>query len=364
MRVRVIHPGSERFMRLILSKGLFVILILLIVRFFASGSYAQSFVCDVGLNSYRVNNNVVDKKPDFSGRARMAVDTKNAQWIVDYVDNRQKYACSYPNFILEKPNYTGMTNEWRMVSLAVDGYPVDLDFDQRLFWFTYCARDYLRERQGQPLILPFGNTRLDCYVHGTRLDAKWRSSADLCPESARFTFDSELFKLGVSQLSSEAPGSVLNDREAQFARFVNFHTNGQTIASFRVTEWSALEKVNIPSAWQFDFYWYGHLSFSCNGTANNLKVLDGKISLPDIPQKSLVTDKRVRNAALRINNVQYAITNGHIPALADLRLPRSIRDTDFAQMPPDLRNPRWIIIALLVATGLFPLVFWLYRNNK
>lgn len=341
-----------------------VFLSLTTLQFVVSNSYAQTFTCDVSLSSYRVKGNVANSNPDFNCKARVTVDSKSAQWIVDYVDNGQKFACSYPNFILEKPNYTGITNEWRMISLTVDGHPVDLDFDQRLIWFTYCARDYLRERQGKPVVLPFGNARLDCYVHGTRLDAKWRSGNDLCPETARLTFDSDLFKNGVNQLSSEPPGAFLNDREAQFIRYIGFHTGGQTVASFKVTEWITLENLNIPSAWQLDFFWYGNLSFTCKGTANNAKILDGKLSLPSIPQNSLITDKRVRNTALRINSVQYAITNGQIPTLADIKLPKTVRDTDFAQMPPDLRTPRRVIITMLVATGLSPLAFWFYKNNR
>jgi hypothetical protein len=323
---------------------------------------AQSFSCDVQLRSFRINNTVIDTKPDFIGNAHIIVDYNNAEWVINYVNNNQKFACSYFDFILEKPNYTG-TNSWYMASSVVDGYPVDLDFDQRLIWFAYCARDYLHRKQGQAVIIPFGDTRLDCYVHGSRMYLNWHSSMDLCPEIARFGFDADLFQKGIRQLSWEPPGSFLNTREEQITRYIGHHTNDQTIAVFSVNTWTELQKMNIPSAWQLDLYWYGQRSFTCIGTADNIKVLEGKIALPILPRTTFITDKRVRNASLEINSVRYFITNGVIPSVNDVKLATLTGNVNFAQMPPNLRNVRIVILGLLLALGMTPIAFWFFTKK-
>jgi len=328
-----------------------------------SSAQAQSFTCDVSLNSFRVNNDVTDAKPDFSCKAHVTVDCKNAQWVIDYIDNNQKFACSYHDFILDKPKHTG-TNAWYMASPIVDGYPIDLDFDQRLIWFTYCAKDYLRKKQGQPVILPFGDTRLDCYVHGCRMNAQWHSDIDSCPETATFDYDRDLFQKGIKQLSSEPAGSFLNNREVQFNNYIQYHTNGQTIAAFKVTQWASVANMEIPTAWQLDLYWYGQHSFICIGTAENIKAIEGEIQLPSIPQKALITDKRVRNAALALNSVRYMITNGQIPKVDDIKLSKSSGNNNFEQMPPNLRTVRIIFIGLFLMTGIAPLAFWYFGKKK
>jgi hypothetical protein len=324
---------------------------------------AQSFTCDVSLNTFRFNNNVAEVKPDFSGKARVTVDCKNAQWVIDYIDNNQKFVCSYHDFILDKPNHTG-TNVWYMVSPVVDGYPIDLDFDQRLIWFTYCARDYLRMKQGQPVVLPFGDTRFDCYVHGCRMNAQWHSDRDSCPETATFDYDRDLFHKGVKQLSYEPTGSFLNNRESQFINYIQYHTNGQRIAAFKVTRWASVANMEIPTAWQLDLYWYGQHSFVCIGTAENIEAVEGEIKLPSISTKASITDKRVRNEALALNSVRYTIANGQIPKVDDIKLSKSISNRGFCQMPPDLRIVRIVFIGLFLATGIVPLVFWYIWNKK
>lgn len=341
--------------------GIIPVILLLTGSLFNACSQAQTFTCDVNLNSFSVNNNVTDAKPDFSGKAHVTADYKNAKWIIDYIDNGQKFACSYFDYILEKPNHNG-TNAWYIVSPVVEGYPIDLDFDQRLIWFAYCAKDYLQKKQGQPVIIPFGDTRLDCYVHASRMEAKWRSNADLCPETVQFNFDQDLFKKGVQQLTLEPPGSFLNNREIQFNHYIQYHTNGQTVAVFRVTQWTNIEGVSIPSAWQFDLYWYGEHSFICMGTADNIKAVERIIEPPDISPRTLITDKRVRNVASRINSVRYKLTNGVIPTLDGIKLSKNIAHDNFAQMPPNLRKIRIVLVSVIFITCIIPLAFWCYKK--
>jgi hypothetical protein len=330
---------------------------------FVLNGNSQSFSCDIALTCSRIDNETIETKPDFTGNLHLDMDYSSGKWSMNYSDNNQKFVFYDGNFILERPNYNA-SNAWYIVSSPNDSYPIDLDFDQRLVWFIYCAKNYLLQRQGQPVILPFGDARADSYVHGCRFNGKWLSDSQSCPDTAEFSFDSQLFQDGIKQLSFESDATYLKDREKQFMDYSHGNTNGEVLARFQVTEWADAGGLKIPTAWNLDLYWYAMHSFQCTGTARNIQINHETVNFPVLSKIAVITDKRVRNAGFAINSVHYQITDGQIPkSIQDIKIPKSSVNNNFTQMPPDLKKTRAFFTILILATIIVPLPFLLRRKR-
>ena len=325
--------------------------------------FTQSLSCDINLKSFRVNNDQINSDPDFTGKAHLAANPKTGQWRVDYIDNNQKFACTYRDFILEKPNYDG-TNAWYIISPVERGYPIDLDFDERLIWFAYCGKDYLREREGQPVVLLYGDTRSDPSVYGCRMTTKWRSDIDLCPQAANFTFDADLFQENVKQLSIQPSGTFLDDRQKQVEQFSSNHTNGQLIATFKVLRWADNLQIGIPIKWEYNLYWYGQNMVRCIGEADNVKTTETEVVLPNLPLAAKITDKRVRSVSKGINNSIYLLTDGNIPNVQGVDLSKAMRmaPRTSSQTPPNSAKIRVFFILIMIAVGIIPLVIYMRKK--
>jgi len=344
-------------------RDLITLLTCCVLFWFCSYTQAQTIHCKVSLQTFRIINGTKDTNTDFSGKANVSLDFKTGDWLIDNIDNNQKFACTQKDYILDKPSYKETNFFWYMVSPFQDGYPIDLDLDQRLIWFAYCGRNFLEKRNQQAVILPFGDARLDCYVHGCKMFAQWNSEKSLCPNTAQFRYDKDLFAKGVKQLSFEPNGSYLNDRNKQFTSYISNYTNNQLVAEFNVTQWTNNFGIEIPLSWEMKTYWYGQPSFICLGTSEGIEINHDKISYPGINLKAKITDKRVRNLKLGLNYVNYLITDGHIPAIDKVKLP-SVSPDRFFQMTPDLRKPRIVVMGLMGILTIIPLVIWIYAWKK
>lgn len=225
------------------------------------------------LQGFNVQNGAALEPAQFTAKARIDSDPTSGKWLIQYVDNGEKYVCSFRDFILAKPAYDG-SNAWYMVSDYVEGYPVDLDPDERLLWFVYCAKDYLRNRQGQPVVLPTGDTRLDCYTWGCRLTMEWQSEGSLCPASGKFTFDPVLFKKGLENLELGPDSTYLRQREKRCEQYLNNHALGQTVAEFTVQGWTNSAGMQIPVGWTLDFYWYGKIFYTYVGATERFEAVE------------------------------------------------------------------------------------------
>jgi hypothetical protein len=316
---------------------------------------SQTLSCDVALQGFTVKKGEVADKPDFDGKVRLVTNQRSKQWLIQYLNYNEKFACTYEKWVLEKPNYSG-SNKWYMILPLIDGCPLDLDPDERLLWLTYCAQDYLKARENKQAVLPAGDSRLDSYVHGCRLHTEWHSDQAIAPQRIRFAFDESFFRKGVQELALEPAGSYLVQRESRFQRFLAGHTNGQLMGEFKVQEWKSAGGMEIPVDWTFDCFWYGNLFYRYTGKADNLEVSSSVSNFPNVSQIASITDKRVRDVALGINKLNYTITNGHIPTLEEVKFQR--RPTGYTQMPPDIRKTRQIFITLIALAFVIPAVVW------
>jgi len=324
----------------------------------------QPLAFDVDVDFYRLPEPTTEVAYKFT----MTVDARLKQWRLDYKDNPERFVCTYKDDILERPNYRG-TKSWLVISGSLDGYPIDLDQEQRLMWFVYCGGQYLRTRTNAPIVLPFGDPRLDPYVHGCRIDSRWRSGEDACPELAVFSFDRDLFMQGVKQLSWESSQDYLDHRVKFIEQFLNGHTNGAVLALFKVLEWTNMGPAGIPLAWEFDLYWYGTPHYRCVGRTVTVRNVN-TIQPPIIPTRVEITDKRVRLLGFPINSVNYTITNGQIPSVNDQlvmkRVQQSVLDArDFTQtMNLTKKRRSAVAAAALVCSGLLlPFLLWWVRKK-
>jgi len=108
-----------------------------------------------------------------------------------------------------------------------------------------------------------------------------------------------------------------------------------------------------------DLYWYGNLSYRCQGIAKNIKVGDQRVNLPDLVGVASISDKRVRNVPLGVNGMNYRATNGQIPRIENVRMPKT--SSDFVTVPHDLRKARMVFGGLIGVLIIVPLGIWLRK---
>ncbi len=315
---------------------------------------AGTLSCNLKLRFVRADGSL-----DFNGNAQLVADLDSGSWLISYFDNNQKFAYNNGSMVIEKPNRSG-ANSWYIVSSTVDTCPVDLDSDYRLIWFAYCAKTYIQQHQGKPVVLPFGDTRLDDYVYGTRMKANWPSHSALCPAVVDFGFDRRSFDRGIKNLTFEPAGSFLNDRENQIATYGANSTNNQIIATFAVQQWTNAGDIQIAARWRLDLLLYSKPALICYGDAHDFQVTSQKIAAPRLSESCLITDKRIMGNG--INSVRYNITDGKIPSLADIRIPRISNPT--YQMPPNQKAIRAVMVSLLAIVLVAPVIVLLYKKSR
>lgn len=242
-----------------------------------------------------------------------------------------------------------------IVSAYIDGYPLDLDLDQRLIWLVYCGREYLQSRDGKQVPLPAADPRLDLHVLSCRADVLWREDQDICPIQIRWLVDHDLIATAIHQLTLEPPGRFLNDRQNAAAVFRRVYTNGFVLADFEVETWGQLGDHNIPQRWKLRSFSFSGLQRIAQGHA------DAPIACQSVPEVRLtndaaVIDMRVRNVTQGVNSASYRITNGALPALGSIFLAGAAERAAAPSkrlMPPDLSIPRLLFgLAVLALISL------------
>ena len=350
-----------------ISKG--VILTVFLILAFATSTRAEHLTFDLKMDVFRVVDPQKTNSLVFAADVQVSIDLQQSnKWMIVYRDNNQKYVYSDSDSIVEKPNINNPTNHWYMVSDFEDGYPIDLDFDERLIWFSYLGNNYISERSGQNVPVLYGDARFDAYVHGCKMVPFFKSS-DFVPDKVVFLFDADLFRKGTSKLSFEPPGDFLSNRGEQFKNFLGGHTNDQVVGSYEVTQWADCGRLRLSGAWEFCLYWYGQKTIVCVGTAQNFRIDQGELVLPVVAQKSRVYDKRLRSGQHSFNSVNYDITNGIIPKADDTgafvaKQVSKFNGEDSRQMPlRALRQTNYILTIMIVITILFSAVFLMRRNG-
>jgi len=338
---------------------------------------AKTLKCRVVLDYFRVPPLPKSgTEPENSFEANIMMDTNTDQWSINYLKgtSNRKFVGTYPDYIL---NFLYMADNSTacFVSNAKEGYPIDLDGDERLFWFAYCAKNYIRKNEGQPVIVPFSEPRTFCYVDGCVMHAHWRFDADVCPDEATFVYSLGVFEKGIKVLSFEPPGNFIEARERQFKGFKDTHKDGDVVAEFKVSEWQQVGDINIPHLWELDFWlWKTPPSphgMRCLGRTDVAALTEDAVQLPQLPKVKKINDYRARDVFPQMNYISYTISNGILPKVTDFveistnhPVPHFVGSGGAAQLTQHFLRPRLIFTGLLAFLAVGPPLLFLFRRKK
>lgn len=201
------------------------------------------------------------------------------------------------------------------VSSVIDGYPLNLQWADRLIWFVYCARDYLLEHNQKPVIVPRGDVQTDFDAHGCRANIQWRSHRDLCPVQVDFIFENKLFEQSIQHLKLEPPGRYLDNRRREIEAYKRRVTDGGLVARFRVTEWGETANWGVPHRWRLEVFRGDRMTRTFDGITEGVSEI-AAVELPITPERASISDFRFRSVALGRNALPYLITDGNIPGVS------------------------------------------------
>ncbi len=152
---------------------------------------------------------------DDSGRPRfergmkyqVEVDPEKHLWRIDDLANPPRKVFSFNDFVLSQNSFQDLNKLQFEPSYYHNGNPIDLDGDERLLWFVYCARDYLQKRNGAQVTLPHGDARLRVALNSSRALISWRKTNDCSPENRRVSCTRASFLEESIQLLTLVPPS-------------------------------------------------------------------------------------------------------------------------------------------------------------
>lgn len=310
---------------------------------------------------YGGNGSTVELSSKFSGE----VDFQEKIWHIDDLNNPPRTTFTYSNALLDRDVFNNPSKTEYESSLPEDDYPIDLDSDQRLVWFVYCAKNYLTHKDGQPVILPYGEPRQDLETHASRAKIQWHSDASICPSEVQFIVDQNVMKAGIQKLSYETPGAFLNERQSRIQKLFQWMPDGSTNAEFTVTAWTNISGIEIPKNWQFRTFFQGDVVRICTGGTSSAKLID-RVVLPTLPQVAEIRDKRARDFySAGINAVIYIATNGQLRTKDEvIKLSIKHHPEYTAVTPPSLGKTRAVFISLLLTTLALPLIVLMLKFRK
>ncbi len=303
------------------------------------------------------------KSPDQVIRFRLESDQARHRWRIDDRTHSPKGAWTTDDYIVQNTGTTPRGKQSLIASAYHDGYPIDLDWDERLLWFVYCATSYIKENEGKPVVIPHLDARLDLNVHGCRLKSRWGSPHALVPEHADFLFDQSVFKNSVELLEFKTPGDVLDIRERLYRNTSAAYTNGNVRAVIEVSSWKQVANMDIPEHWKLLQWERGDLAYLTVGNVDSASTLT-EVATPLVQDGAWVTDKRVRTLGAKVNFVGYTTTNGNIPSATSphvRKLISRIAQDQYYVLPPNLRAKRVLFGIALSVLMLLPLVTYFLR---
>lgn len=297
---------------------------------------------------------------------RVSWDHIRQLWHIEDLSRPGRHAYTASDHIVDT-NFTVSTNSPVLqISQFQDGYPIDLDADQRLIWFAYCAKQYLVKKNGQPVIIPTGDPRYDLELHACRLKTTWHSDAAVCPDTADFVVDPSLMHRATYLLTFEPEGDFLRERFRRIQAIRAVLARGDTLARFSVLSWTNIARNELPLTWMLEIYSRGRVIRRAEGVANQV-FLTNVLTLPRVPQIAQIRDIRARDAKTGINYLRYNITDGKIPDLTDDRAQKAIlamKDPTRAVLPTGSRPARFVIILILCWTSIVFVWFCSRRASK
>jgi len=291
------------------------------------------------------------------------VDSVAQTWKIEDLSHPTTTAYRHNETIVHKLYTPERSTGLYEVSQFENEYPIDLQWDQRILWFVYCAGDFLREREGSPVILPFGDPRMDAYLHAIRMEnVTWREKNDICPEQAEFRVDLKLLDDAHQSLSFLPLGNVLTSRAEAISDLANVLTNGQVMAKLEVLVWTNWSNSGVPREWRIlRFASSGKLNREYRGVLQNVSDLDSVAHLA-LTTPAEIVDKRVRGGG--VNSVGYVVADGSLPARDSDRvqtLVREARTLDRFTLPPDKTLGQHLIVGLIAFLLLLPILIWCLR---
>jgi len=322
----------------------------------------------LSINGYFESTHIASPKHSILERAEkyhIEVEPDRQVWRIDDLTTPPRNVFSFKDFVLAQNAFQDSTKVQLEASLFFDGYPIDLEGDQRLLWFVYCARDYLRSKDGERVILPHGEPRSDVELDACRAKVKWRNHDDLCPNVVEFTYESKLMKESIDLLTLEPPGNTLNEREHRFRNLQQMQQDGELRARFEVSEWDNQDDIGVPKTWRLTMFFRGQPLRVYSGSSERAEVI-GDVNTPTIPVSCEVRDKRVRNVEKGLNLIQYTITDGSILDLDSELVRTGVAKATFATnrlMPPDYFWRRAMIIAATTLLLTVPIIV-LFKQKR
>jgi hypothetical protein len=256
------------------------------------------------------------------------------------------------------------------LSLLQAGYPVDLDWDQRLVWLLYCGRDYLHKNDGKPIPQPRGDVRRDFEVATTIGKCEWAQTNDVSPQQLKFIYNPQLLDNATAMMSFEPQGDYLNERRRAFTAFKSLPPN-TLLAQLSVLEWTNAGSFRLPLHWRFVTYDLGNqrINREYEGVLRSISRIE-QISRVDLSGTIKVSDLRLRDINLEVNEGGYSITDGNIPSVSRARLLAGLTGrtaSGHKLMPPNDGSKRtfWILtLGIILSTPIFILFRGWLRDQQ
>lgn len=315
---------------------------------------------------------IADRSPVLESRSTNVVlfEPHGSNWCISAQSAPERWARTFDGYVIDRPAYDGQ-QPWLFVSSLPNGYPIDLDEDQRLLWLAYCGIRGLVGSPGHAMPLPAGDSRRDPWVYCAVVNAEGSHTPE-GNDVLSFRYDAGGLLNATSQLTVEYDRSYLEEREKAVRLIAGTHRNGEVIADFKVNKWLTSAGCNVPGDWEFSLRLFESTELRVRGKTLTCQMVDaeGRYAIPSGTQ---IVDKRFRDPLKRVNAISYISTNGNLlgpqdslavnlQAKAKLPIPRNIPK-------PKARSEVRVVQGLLLAiVVLAPLVFiirpLIYKTTK
>lgn len=328
---------------------------------------AQADNVGVMLTGYYESRYLLNKSKPVLEQAKkfeLQIDALRNTWRIDDLTSPGRIAYVKDELVVvQQQIHKRGTNALQLeVSSFSDGYPMDLDTDLRLVWFTYCAGKYLFAHHENQVPLPYGDCRQDPEVHAYRIKVHGDPGRG-SPEQVEFFADQKLLTSGLEQLSYEPPGPLLDERKRRLQSLLEVMSDADLAARFTVSAW--LTNLNVPAVprnWKLELYFRDQIMRVIEGSTDHATAINS-VSIRSAPNNVQVRDMRARDLKTGVNVIYYDIHDGRLPTTKELKEFSQARAIDRFVMPPDVRATRAVFLTILALLFVVPSVL-IFRARK
>ena len=327
---------------------------------------------------FQLEGNMIARDPIGADGQPLSTNESSFRLEVDYSKNPVAWAMWDKKTVRSATvqNDTVITEEllpghmpYRFFRLSAldSGYPIDLDWDQRIAWFLYCAHDYLQTNQGKRILQPRGDPRRDFDVTAAVGAGKWLQPADIFPQELKFLFQPTLLESARALMTFEPTGDYLAERQRVYDAFKTIPPN-TVLAEFSVLAWTNVGSVRVPAQWNYKSYdtHAGHVNRQYEGALISHKPIE-RLSTIDTAGIIKISDLRLRNDRLQINKASFFMTNAAIPSIQEATMNTRLADklpSGQTRFPPDRKSQRAFWIAMLGLMTLIPILIIVGRKKQ